>query len=64
MKKTVPIMLLSLLLLSGCSVCKSIPWCANWKPIWLSKADHANISDGLARSILAHNKLGEEMCGS
>lgn len=36
--------------------------CAPWRPIFLTKAEVATLSDESARQLLAHNLTGQRLC--
>jgi len=47
--------------LSGCATTKGGVACDGWKPIKPTVDDIFEVSDGLARDILAHNKHGQSI---
>ncbi|TIQ96137.1 hypothetical protein [Mesorhizobium sp.] len=51
-----------LMALAGCTTPKG-GFCALSSPIRLSAAAVADLSDGEARAILAHNRKGAALCG-
>lgn len=56
-------LMLLAILLSGCvdGSARGLDVCAPWKPIFVSAADQ--LTDGTAREIVAHNEVGERLCG-
>lgn len=56
-------LMLSVILLSGCvdGSARGLDVCAPWKPIFVSSQDQ--LTDGTAREIVAHNEVGERLCG-
>jgi hypothetical protein len=52
----------SLLLLTGCATSgPAIDACGPWRAIYVGKADV--LTEDTARSLLAHNRTGRELCG-
>ncbi len=49
-----------LIFASGCVQTRDCDWA---QPIRPTQSDISNVSDGLARDILAHNLTGQKLCG-
>lgn len=56
-------LMLLAILLSGCvgGNARGLDVCAPWKPIFVSSEDR--LTAGTAREIVAHNEVGERLCG-
>ena len=56
-------LMLLLVLMSGCAdgLGRGVSVCTPWQPIYLASSDR--LSEGTVRQIVAHNEVGERLCG-
>lgn len=61
--RCVGVLMLLVILLSGCvgGNARGLDVCAPWKPLYVTAEDR--ITPETAREIVAHNEVGERLCG-